>query len=378
MAVELELPAGTVHQLLQPSTSPGIWEGSYDFAPTNIGSSFVYRLSRLRNATGQSIREAQPRQFTLVGGLQKLALAYFDGQTNLQPVAQMPVISDTWPQSHRSTAYDVDQRRWLVVWRESAGAGQKTAFTQEPPWLPEFRISVRDTFVSPITNLSITRGSPHVAANDETYEAPELFMLRHINHLPECMVVWTECHGYPGDIVGQRLRIVPEDSLFTLLDETAQPLVSPVVNTPIACTQADEGMRFYPAIAYGTQQNQFLLAYQYGAEAGQYDIFASLYNGTSTIPEAGSSVATAEGAGSFAVRQNYPNPFNPTTEILFSVREAAQVRVRVYNSLGELVGVLLRTLRGKGLLVGRVLPEPLMGPPSSEVQCAVVSGVGPR
>ena len=44
---------------------------------------------------------------------------------------------------------------------------------------------------------------------------------------------------------------------------------------------------------------------------------------------------------SFAVRQNFPNPFNEVTTIPFSVGADSQIRISVYNMLGEEVAVLL-------------------------------------
>lgn len=38
---------------------------------------------------------------------------------------------------------------------------------------------------------------------------------------------------------------------------------------------------------------------------------------------------------------NYPNPFNPSTDITFSIEEAGNVKVTIYNSLGQVVRTLI-------------------------------------
>ena len=54
----------------------------------------------------------------------------------------------------------------------------------------------------------------------------------------------------------------------------------------------------------------------------------------------------------FALAQNYPNPFNPTTKIQFdipaSVSGATEVKLQVFNLLGEVIRTLVDEQRTPG------------------------------
>lgn len=83
------------------------------------------------------------------------------------------------------------------------------------------------------------------------------------------------------------------------------------------------------------------------------------------ILTAGATAITEEAAVAAAVpaghslSQNYPNPFNPSTSILYSVPVAGQVRLAVYDALGQEVAELVHGHRAAGTYQVRLQADDL-------------------
>jgi hypothetical protein len=74
------------------------------------------------------------------------------------------------------------------------------------------------------------------------------------------------------------------------------------------------------------------------------------WNASATFGSPGAPLAVnrPEQNNSFVLKGNYPNPFNPTTVIYFSIPQASNVKLTVYNALGQVVGTLVNDYLNAG------------------------------
>lgn len=80
-------------------------------------------------------------------------------------------------------------------------------------------------------------------------------------------------------------------------------------------------------------------------ESGDYNRFYIRVSSTGNLGEFESESETPE---SIELKQNYPNPFNPTTTVGFYLPATTDVRIGVYNVVGQRVGQLVDERMGAG------------------------------
>ncbi len=79
----------------------------------------------------------------------------------------------------------------------------------------------------------------------------------------------------------------------------------------------------------------------YSGDYGEAESFASNYDSGSTEDPTGTDDDLLVVPEQFFISQNYPNPFNPATTISYGLPDDADVRIEIYNILGQNVRTLV-------------------------------------
>jgi hypothetical protein len=126
-------------------------------------------------------------------------------------------------------------------------------------------------------------------------------------------------------------------------------------SAPVRITNTTDADEIYPVLSkYGNSPGNFGLVHQLSALPGSssfsqtttpvsnnYFIYTRVDPITGNQLPIGVNTISNEVPKAFSLEQNYPNPFNPATKIRFNIVSKSEVTLKVYNTLGEVVEVLL-------------------------------------
>jgi hypothetical protein len=136
-------------------------------------------------------------------------------------------------------------------------------------------------------------------------------------------------------------QAIPGDNQVTLSWSTASETSSDhfeIVRNNVTAGMIEAAGYSNTERAYSWVDNGVVNGTAYTYELVAVDILGNrdVLGTESTTPSASEGVVTE-----YALHQNYPNPFNPSTSITFDLLEAGNVKLAVYNVIGQEVATLV-------------------------------------
>ena len=160
-------------------------------------------------------------------------------------------------------------------------------------------------------------------------------------------------------LVSKKIRNVPSDGLIQFwgtggtptLSDSLQLWVSTTDSTPAAFLANPNNyistIAFPPNPVYASYSDYYIdlipfagqnvfIGFRYYQDVSSDGVFVQIdevsFLGTVGITQNGTNIPD-----NFALYQNYPNPFNPTTKINFELSKSTNVKLTVFNSIGQVV-----------------------------------------
>jgi len=190
----------------------------------------------------------------------------------------------------------------------------------------------------PMGDLTAQEGSKMAASFASTTPPNNDWMITPRFNLGTQSIITFWAKSYTAQYGLERFKVGVSTTTAT---PAAMTIISPgnYVQAPVAWTQytydlsAYNGQNIYVGIQC-VSNDAFIFCVD---DFKFYSIGGSVSNDDTTVP-----VVRNELIG------NYPNPFNPTTNIAFSMKETAPVRIEIYNMKGQLVRTLVDEIRPAG------------------------------
>jgi predicted phosphodiesterase len=113
-----------------------------------------------------------------------------------------------------------------------------------------------------------------------------------------------------------------------------------------------------PIIHFGYRVVQ---VYEDGRVESYFNNIGNAMQTNHVVLQTGTTVPNGSIPETYRLYQNYPNPFNPSTNIRYDLPRESDVELAIYNTLGQRVDMLVRSVQPPGSHTVRWEPRPSLG-----------------